>query len=104
MTGTSEEALLLAIETRDELFNTLGEILGSDNYLKVLMEIEEGKTQTDVANALGIGNSTVSRAVKELEKNNLIVETDDGHQKILPVLSHPIIQYYFETEVTGDEQ
>ena len=45
MTETTEEAVLLALETREDLFESLYEMLSSDNYVRVLMEVEEGKAK-----------------------------------------------------------
>lgn len=99
MSETSEEAVLLALETRKELFDSLFDMLTSENYAKVLMGVEEGMTQGEIAEAVGVGSSTVSRAMEELEEFDLVEEIDDGWQKSLPVLDHPMIQYYFEKEV-----
>lgn len=99
MSETSEEAVLLALETRGELFNSLYDMLSSDNYVKVLMAISEGKTQTQIAEEIGVGNATVSRAITELMDYELVMEAENGWKKSLPVLDHPMIQYYFEKEV-----
>jgi len=45
MSETTEEAVLLALETREDLFESLYEMLSSDNYVRVLMEVEEGKAK-----------------------------------------------------------
>ena len=103
MTRTTEEAVLLALETREDLFGSLYEMMSSGNYVRIFMEIEEGKTQTEVADAVGVGNSTVSRAVKELEEFELIEELDDGYRKTLSALDHPIIQHFYEKEVLNGE-
>lgn len=66
MSETTEEAVLLALETRDDLFESLYEMLSSDNYVRVLMALEEGMTQTEIADEMGVGGATVSRAVNEL--------------------------------------
>lgn len=103
MAQTTEEAVLLALESRDELFDSLHEILSSDNYLMVLMALEEGMTQAEVADSIGVGSATVSRAVSELLEYELIEESDRGYTKTLPVLGHPMIQYYYEKEVLDNE-
>lgn len=102
MTETTEEALLLAIETRDDLFDSLEEMLTSENRLKVLMAVEEGKTQGDMAEEVGVGRATVSRSIDELKELEMVEETDDGYRKILPVLDHPIIEHFFEEEFLND--
>lgn len=103
MTETTEEAVLLALETRDDLFESLYDMLSSDNYVMVLMAIEEGKIQTEIADDVGIGGGTVSRAVAELKEYDLIEETDDGYKKTLSALDHPMIQHFYETEVLNSD-
>jgi len=99
MSNTTEEAVLLALETREDLFDSLYEMLTSDNYVKVLMAVKKEKTQAEIADEVGIGASTVSRAIGELEEYELIEQTDTGYIKTLPVLDHPMIQHFYETEV-----
>lgn len=45
----------------------------------------------------------MSLAFKELEQYGLIEKNDDGRHHTLPVLKHPIIQYYYWKEVVDDE-
>lgn len=99
MSETTEEAVLLALETREDLFESLYEMLSSDNYVRVLMEVEEGKAQGEIADEAGTSDATVSRAVDELEEYELIEETNNGYAKTLPALDHPMIQHFYETEV-----
>lgn len=101
---TTEEAVLLALETRSELFGSLQEVMSSDNYLRVLMALEEGKTQAEIADEIGVGSGTVSRAIRELSDYELVERTDDGYRKTLPVLDHPMIQYYYEKEVLNNDE
>jgi Fic family protein len=96
MPESSEEALLLAIETREDLFGSLEDMLTSENYLKVLMHWEEGLTQQEIADRTDIGRATVSRALSELEELNLIEETGDGERMALPVLTHPVMHHLYE--------
>lgn len=103
MDETSEQAVLLALETRNELFDSLNEMLRSENYLKVLMALEPEKDQNQVAEEISVGQSTVSRAVKELLEFQLVEEVDDGYKKTFPVLDHPMIQYFYEKEVLNNE-
>lgn len=103
MAETTEEAVLLALESRTELFESLNEVLSSDNYLRVLMALEEGMNQSEIAEEIGVGGATVSRAVGELLEYQLIKETENGYAKSLPVLGHPMIQYYYEKEVLNNE-
>jgi len=103
MSETSEEAVLLALETRDDLFESLYDMLSSDNYVRVLMALEEGMTQTDIADEVGVGGATVSRAVRELKEYDLVEETDDGYKKTLTALDHPMIQHFYEMEVLNSD-
>lgn len=95
MQETSQESLLLAIAERDELFEMFSEMFASPNYHKVLMTFESGMKYSEIADDLGIGSGTVSRAFDELEDHGLIREGDDGRYHTMPVLKHPIIQYYY---------
>lgn len=95
--------MLLALETREDLFESLYEMLSSDNYVRVLMALEEGKTQAEIADDVGVGRGTVSRAVSELKEYDLIEETDDGYSKTLSALNHPMIQHFYETEVLNSD-
>jgi predicted transcriptional regulator len=103
MSEVSEEAVLLAIDTRHDLFDSLYEMLSSDNYVRVLMALEQGKSQTEIADDIDTGNSTVSRAITELQEYELIEETDNGFKKSLSSLNHPMIQHFFEKERLNDE-
>lgn len=104
MSDSSEEALLLAIGERDNIFEMFDEMFSSDNYHKVLMTFREGKTQSEIADDLGLGSGTVSRAFSELEEYGLIEEGNgDGPVHTMPVLTHPLIQYYYWRNVVGDE-
>lgn len=103
MPETTEEAVLLALDNRQEMFDSLHNMLRSDNYVKVLMSLEEGQSQTEIADEIGVGNATVSRAVRELLEYELIEEAENGYRKSLPVLDHPIIQYFYEKEVLNNE-
>ena len=103
MSEVTEEAVLLALETREELFQSLYEMLSSDNYVRVLMALEERKTQTEIADDVGTSSATVSRAVTELEEYELIEEAEDGYRKTLSSLNHPMIQHFYETEVLNSD-
>ena len=103
MSEVTEEAVLLALETREELFQSLYEMLSSDNYVRVIMALEEGKTQTEIADDVGTSSATVSRAVTELEEYELIEEAEDGYRKTLSSLNHPMIQHFYETEVLNSD-
>ncbi|GAB3679675.1 hypothetical protein GCM10028857_01370 [Salinarchaeum chitinilyticum] len=103
MSNVTEEAVLLALDTRDDLFDSLYEMLSSDNYVRVLMALEEGMTQTEIAEEVGIGNATVSRAISELQEYDLVEEADSGYRKTLASLNHPMLQHFYETEVLENE-
>lgn len=104
MQDSSQEALLLAMAERDTIFEMFDEMFSSDNYHKVLMSYEEGDQYADIEEKLDIGSGTISRAFDELEEHGLLVEDENGdRQHSLPILTHPIIQYYYLMEVIGDE-
>lgn len=98
MKRVPQEALLLSIQTKDELFETFDDIFSSDNYHKVLMSFEEGDTFSDVSDKLDIGDGTVSRAMEELEEYGLITIEEGERQHSMLVLTHPLIQYYYWEE------
>lgn len=93
----------MALGNREDLFDSLFEMLSSENYVEVLMAAEPGMTQSDIANEIGVGSGTVSRAMTELRDYGLIEETEDGYEKVLPSLGHPMIQHFFRTEVLDNE-
>lgn len=99
MPQTSEEAVLMALDTREQLFDALQEVLSSNKRLKVLMTLGEDMDQRSVATEVGVGQSTVSRAIDEFKEYGLIESTENGYKKSLPVLDHPLIQHYYRTEV-----
>jgi len=99
MADISEEALLLAIKTRDDLFDSLQEMVDNKNYFRVLMKYDDDLTQGEIADEAGVNQSTVSRAVNSLQDAGLLEETDEGYEKELTVIDHPIMQYFFEEEV-----
>lgn len=103
MQGSSEEALLLAIDTRDELFQMFQEMFSSDNYHKVLMAYREGMTYSEISDVTGVSPGTISNAFDELEEHGLLTQGENGRQHTLPVLTHPMIQYYYWEEVVDDE-
>lgn len=103
MQDTSEEALLLAISNRDDVFDMFREMFSSKNYLRVLMAFEEGMSYEEISNAAEVSEGTVSNAFKELEKFGLIGQGEGGRYQTMPVLRHPMIQYYYWNEVVGNE-
>lgn len=104
MADSTQEALLLAIAGRDDLFDMFEEMFSSDNYHRVLMAFREGMQYADISREAGVAEGTVSNAFKELEDYGLIEKDDDGNRRhTMPVLTHPIIQYYYLKEVIGDE-
>lgn len=102
MTNTTEEALLMAIENRDDLFESLEAMLTSDNYLKALVHWKPEQTQQEIADRAGVGRATVSRAEREFKELGLIEENEEGEEKTLPVLDHPLLQHFFEEEYLND--
>lgn len=102
MGSTSEVALLLALETGDEVFKNIQEMLSSDNYLKVLMVVDEDKRYADMAEDAGVSEGTISNALDELQELGLVEETDEGYQRTLSVLGHPMVQHIFWEEVDVD--
>lgn len=104
MSASSEIAVLHAMENRHELFASLKEIFRSDKYLDVFMALEDNMTQREIADKSGVGQSTISRAVKDLKEYDLIEETDNGYRKTLPVFGHPILQYFYRQEVQENGQ
>ncbi|WP_436906713.1 MarR family transcriptional regulator [Halosimplex marinum] len=102
MPDTSEQSLLLALDTHEELFEKINSLLTSENYLRVLMVVEEGKLRKQMAEEAGVSTGTVSNAIAELQEFGLVEETDEGYQRTLPVLGHPIVQHLFWEEAVDD--
>lgn len=103
MQDSSEESLLLAIEAREELFGMFEDMFSSGNYHKVLMAFEEEMSYAELSSAAGVSEGTVSNAFNELEEYGLIGIGENGRYHTLPVLKHPMIQYYYWEEVVDDE-
>jgi predicted transcriptional regulator len=103
MVDTSEEALLLALETHEDLFSTIDKMLSSENYLKVLMVIEEDKTYADMSDEAGVAQGTVGNAISELQEFGLVEETNEGYKRTLSVLGHPLIQQSYWDERDDDD-
>lgn len=95
MPTTSQEALLQAINLRGEIFEMFEDMFASDNYHRVLMAYEGGMTYQQISDKADVGTGTVSRAMDVLVECGFILDTDEGKKHSLPVLNHPIIQYYY---------
>lgn len=104
MQGSTQESLLLAIAERDNIFEMFEDMFSSDNYHKVLMSFEEGKQYAEISEDADVSEGTVAKAFKELEEHGLIEKDEEGNrQHSLPILRHPVIQYYYWQDVVGDE-
>lgn len=104
MSDVSENTLLQAISVREELFKMFDEMFSSENYHKVLMGYDSEKTYSEVSEEIGVATGTISSAMEELQEFGLIEDTDNGYEKTMEVLDHPIIQYYYWEEVVENEQ
>lgn len=96
MVDTSDEAVLTAIDNSEKLFDTLEGLVSSNNYIRVLSEIEPDKTQGDISDQTGLAAGTVSNAVNELIDVGLVEEVDDGYKSNLQVVSHPLIKELYK--------
>lgn len=103
MHDITEESLLLAVQVRKTLFEMFEEMFSSDNYLKVLIAFEEEMNYAEISEAADVSEGTVANAFGELEEYGLIGNGENGRYHTLPVLTHPMIQYYYWKEVVGDE-
>ena len=102
MANWTDEALLLAVETREDLFGCIEEMAESKNNLKVLVEYNDGLSQNEIAERAGINQSTVSRGIRELEEVGLLAPKDDGYEKQPKIIDHPIINHLIYKEVIDD--
>lgn len=105
MSPVNQEALLLAISDREDIFEMFDEMFSSENYHNVLMAYRPGMTNQEIAQELDIVPRTVTRAFNELEEYGLITSDENGQrQHSLPVLTHPIIQYYYWKEEGKEDE
>lgn len=104
MSDVSEDVLLQAINVREDLFQMFDEMFSSENYHKVLMGYDPEKTYAEVSEDIGVATGTISSAMDELQEFGLIEDTENGYEKTMEILDHPIIQYYYWEEVVDNEQ
>ncbi|MEC7276745.1 MAG: metal-dependent transcriptional regulator [Bdellovibrionota bacterium] len=83
------------------------------HYLLTIHKLKEGKGYarvTDIAKDLGLTKGSVSTAVNNLKKKNLVMEeedskflllTDDGHSEVHRILSSRTLLYYFLKDFVG---
>lgn len=83
------------------------------HYLLTIHKLKEGKGYarvTDIAKDLGLTKGSVSTAVNNLKKRNLVMEeedskflllTDDGHKEVHRILSSRTLLFYFLRDFVG---
>lgn len=83
------------------------------HYLLTIHKLKEGKGYarvTDIAKDLGLTKGSVSTAVNNLKKRNLVTEeedskflllTDDGHDEVHRILSSRTLLFYFLRDFVG---
>ena len=83
------------------------------HYLLTIHKLKEGKGYarvTDIAKDLGLTKGSVSTAVNNLKKKNLVTEevdskflllTDDGHSEVHRILSSRTLLFYFLRDFVG---
>lgn len=86
------------------------------HYLLTIHKLKEGKGYarvTDIAKELGLTKGSVSTAVNNLKKKNLVTEeedskflllTEDGHKEVHRILSSRTLLFYFLRDFVGVEE
>ena len=91
--------MLLALEVRKDLFNTLEEILDTRKRKRAFIEVKTNRTQSKIAEEADIDQSTISRMLSELIELGLVREVDEGYEKTLGCIDHPILEHLWNKEV-----
>jgi len=83
------------------------------HYLLTIHKLKEGRgfaRVTDIAKDLGLTKGSVSTALNNLKKRNLVLEEDDckflnltelGHKEVHKILSSRTLLYYFLKDFVG---
>jgi len=79
------------------------EMFSSENYHMVLMGYDSEKTYAEISDEIGVATGTISAAMDELQEFGLVEETNNGYEKTMGVLDHPIIQYYYWEEFVEND-
>lgn len=95
--------MLNAIQVKDELFQTLEEVLGTEKRKKIFIEVCADKGQSEIAEQTGVTQPAVSQAVSKLKEFGLVEETDEGYVKTLTSLEHPLLKHLWKEEVLENE-
>lgn len=86
------------------------------HYLLTIHKLKEGKGYarvTDIAKDLGLTKGSVSTAVNNLKKRNLVIEeedskflllTEDGHEEVHRILSSRTLLFYFLRDFVGVDE
>lgn len=86
------------------------------HYLLTIHKLKEGKGYarvTDIAKDLGLTKGSVSTAVNNLKKRDLVIEeedskflllTDDGHKEVHRILSSRTLLFYFLRDFVGVDE
>lgn len=86
------------------------------HYLLTIHKLKEGKGYarvTDIAKDLGLTKGSVSTAVNNLKKKNLVTEeedskflllTEDGHKEVHRILSSRTLLFYFLRDFVGVDE
>ncbi len=94
-----EGVLTHALLHREELFETLENVLGTQQRMRLFMEIKPQKSQTEIAEIIGISQPAVSKALNRLLELGLVEKTEDGYKKTFSYLDHPLMEHLWRTEV-----
>lgn len=98
----SEQLLISGIQAKDEIYETLTELVDR-NRVKVLLAMDEEKTNKEIAEEADVSKRTVKRAKKDLQDADLIDKVKQGtYEKKLSVLDEPLMKNLIERRLEED--
>lgn len=98
-----EGEVLTALQVREELFDTLEEILGTAKRKQAFIEVKPGRKQKEIAESAGASVGTINGVISDLKDLGLARETEDGYEKTLRCMDHPVLEHLWRKEVLADE-
>lgn len=96
--------MLTALQVREELFNTLEEILGTPKRKRAFIEIKPNRTQPDIAESADVSIGTINGVISDLKDFGLARETEEGYEKTLQCMDHPVLEHLWREEVLTEDE
>lgn len=102
---SNEKVVLTALQVQNELFETLEGVLNTEKRKKIFIAITPGDSQTEVAEKVGVNQSSVSKAISKLSEFGLVEEhPEGGYRKTLKSMDHPLLEHLWQQEVLEDDK